>query len=158
MLDKLGPKRIVVVSSAPQIRYPDCYGIDMSKMHDFITFRALLALLEDHGKKKLLRDVFKKCKKSIKNREANPKNHVRELYKQFTPEQLSDKIAEIIKGDNVKADVSVVYQTVSNLHEACPNHIGDWYFTGKYPTQGGNRVVNMAFFNFMSGHGDRRAY
>jgi amidophosphoribosyltransferase len=158
MLDQLEPKRIVVVSSAPQIRYPDCYGIDMSKMNDFIAFRALLQLLEERGQKDLLREVYKKCKKAAKHGTLREKNHVRELYKQFKPEEISDKIAEIIRGNKVRAKVDVVFQSIEGLHKACPNHVGDWYFTGKYPTPGGNQVVNRAFMNFMDGHGDRRAY
>lgn len=149
LLDKLRPKKIIIVSSAPQIRYPDCYGIDMSKMKDFIAFRALLALLEDTGKEYLLDEVFGKCIDSLNS--ENPVNHVKELYDQFDEEQISRKISEIVKPKGMGAEVQVVYQTVQNLHKAIPNHHGDWYFTGKYPTPGGNKVVNKSFINFMKG-------
>jgi len=149
LLDRLEPKKIVVVSSAPQIRFPDCYGIDMSKMKDFLAFRAVLALLKDHDKEELLDEVFDKCLAS--QSDPNPVNHVNELYAEFTAEEISAKITEIVKPKGMKAEVEVVYQTVENLHKACPNHLGDWYFTGDYPTPGGNRVVNKAFINFMKG-------
>ena len=149
LLDKIRPKKIVIVSSAPQIRYPDCYGIDMSKIQDFVAFRAMLGLLKDHGKTGLLREVYDKCKKSEEDRE--PPNYVKELYDQFTDDQISDKIAEIVTPKGMRAEVQVVYQTVENLHKATPQHLGDWYFTGDYPTPGGNRVVNKAFVNFMDG-------
>ena len=150
MLDKLEPKRIVIVSSAPQIRFPDCYGIDMSRQHEFVVFRALLALLEEHHLKYMLDDIYEKCLKSKKLPLEKVVNHVKELYDKFEYEQVSDKVAHIIS-KNIKAEVKVVYQTVENLHKACPNHLGDWYFTGNYPTQGGNRVANQAFINFMEG-------
>ncbi len=149
LLDKLGPKKIVIVSSAPQIRFPDCYGIDMSKMKDFVAFRALLALLKEHGKEDMLDQVFDKCIAEQNNSEQL--NYVNELYDQFTYEEVSTKIAEIIKPTNMKAELEVVYQTVDNLHRACPDHPGDWYFTGDYPTPGGRRVVNKSFINFMKG-------
>ena len=149
MLDRLGPKKIVVVSSAPQIRFPDCYGIDMSKIHEFVAFRAVLALLKESGKDYLLDEVYDKCK-SLKKGEATS-NYVNELYEQFTYEEVSEKIAQILKPKGMKADLEVVYQTVECLHEACPEHLGDWYFTGNFPTPGGNRVVNRAFANFMEG-------
>lgn len=149
LLDRLEPKKIVIVSSAPQIRFPDCYGIDMSKMKDFLAFRAVLALLEDHNKEDLLDEVFDKCLAS--QTEKNPVNHVNELYAPFTYEEISEKITEIVKPEGMKAEVEVVYQTVDDLHKACPNHLGDWYFTGDYPTPGGNRVVNRAFINYMKG-------
>lgn len=155
LLDKLEPKKIVIVSSAPQIRFPDCYGIDMSKMKDFVAFRAVLGLLEDHGKEFLLDEVFEKCLASIGNK--NAPNFVKELYAPFTYEQVSAKITEIVRPKNMKSELEVVYQTVENLHKACPAHIGDWYFTGDYPTPGGNRVVNRAFMNFMKG-AEVRAY
>ncbi|PIY13012.1 MAG: amidophosphoribosyltransferase [Flexibacter sp. CG_4_10_14_3_um_filter_32_15] len=156
MLDKLEPKKIVIVSSAPQIRFPDCYGIDMSRQHEFVVFRALLALLEQHHLKYMLDDVYEKCLESKKLPLEKVVNHVKELYDMFEYEQVSDKVAEIIS-KNIKAEVKVVYQTVENLHKACPNHLGDWYFTGNYPTQGGNRVANQAFINFMEGK-KTRAY
>ncbi len=149
LLDRLEPKKIVIVSSAPQIRFPDCYGIDMSKMKEFLAFRAVLELLKDHDKEELLDEVFDKCLAS--QSEKNPVNHVNELYQQFTYEQVSEKITEIVKPQGIKAEVEVVYQTVDNLHKACPQHLGDWYFTGDYPTPGGNRVVNRAFINYMKG-------
>lgn len=149
LLDRLEPKKIVIVSSAPQIRFPDCYGIDMSKMKDFLAFRAVLELLKDHNKEELLDEVFDKCLASQSDK--NPVNHVNELYEPFTYEQVSEKITEIVKPAGMKAEVEVVYQTVENLHKACPNHLGDWYFTGNYPTPGGNRVVNRAFINYMKG-------
>lgn len=149
LLDRLEPKKIVIVSSAPQIRFPDCYGIDMSKMKEFTAFRAVLSLLKDHNKEYLLDEVFDKCLAS--QSDLNPVNHVNELYAPFTYEQVSEKITEIVKPKGMKAEVEVVYQTVENLHKACPNHLGDWYFTGDYPTPGGNRVVNRAFINYMKG-------
>lgn len=149
MLDRLQPKKIVVVSSAPQIRFPDCYGIDMSRMKDFVAFRAVLALLKETGKDDLLEEVYEKCLRSPYNK--NAPNYVKELYEPFTYEQVSRKISEIVTPADLKAKVEIVYQTVANLHKACPNHSGDWYFTGNYPTPGGNRVVNKAFVNFMEG-------
>lgn len=149
LLDRLEPKKIVIVSSAPQIRFPDCYGIDMSKMKEFTAFRAVLALLKEHNKDHLLDEVFDKCLAS--QSEENPINHVNELYAPFTYEQVSEKITDIVRPKGMKAEVEVVYQTVENLHKACPDHLGDWYFTGDYPTAGGNRVVNRAFVNYMKG-------
>lgn len=149
LLDKIGPKKIVIVSSAPQIRFPDCYGIDMSRMKDFVAFRAVLELLKESGKDNLLTEVYDKCVASIGKK--NVPNYVKELYDPFTYDEVSDKIARIVTPANMNAQVEVVYQTVENLHKACPNHTGDWYFTGNYPTPGGNRVVNKAFVNFMEG-------
>lgn len=149
LLDRLEPKKIVVVSSAPQIRFPDCYGIDMSKMKDFIAFRAVLKLLEDHNKEHLLDEVYEKCVAQADEPDVN--NFVKELYDPFTDDQISAKISEIVKPKTLNAEVEVIYQTVANLHKACPDHLGDWYFTGNYPTRGGNRVVNKAFINFMRG-------
>lgn len=149
LLDKLGPKKIVIVSSAPQIRFPDCYGIDMSKMKEFVAFRAVLALLEESGKNYLLDQVYDKCLATVDD--PAPLNYVNELYAPFTYDEVSAKITDIVRPKNMKADLEVVYQTVSNLHKACPNHLGDWYFTGNYPTAGGNKVVNKAFINFMKG-------
>ncbi|MDN3670017.1 amidophosphoribosyltransferase [Echinicola jeungdonensis] len=146
-LDKLHPKRIIVVSSAPQIRFPDCYGIDMSKMKEFIAFRAALKLLEDTGQKFILEDVYEKC---VSDPQAT-ENFVKKIYDNFTDQEISDKIAEIITSDNIQAEVKVIYQTVENLNKACPDHLGDWYFTGNFPTPGGMRVVNKSFVNFMEG-------
>ena len=149
MLNRLEPKRIVIVSSAPQIRYPDCYGIDMSKMKDFVAFRAVLALLSDTKQENLIDEVYEKCLAAQQNKTEEVSNFVKLLYDQFSATQISDKIAEIITPKGTVAEVKVVYQTIEGLHEACPNHSGDWYFTGNYPTPGGNRVVNQAFVNFM---------
>ncbi len=149
LLDKLEPKKIVVVSSAPQIRFPDCYGIDMSKMKEFVAFRAVLVLLEEHGKSYLLEEVLEKC--LAHNDDDNPRNFVKDLYEPFTYEEVSAKITDIVRPEGMIAELEGVYQTVENLHKACPNHLGDWYFTGDYPTRGGNRVVNKAFVNFMEG-------
>ncbi|MCK5280917.1 MAG: amidophosphoribosyltransferase [Cyclobacteriaceae bacterium] len=149
LLDKIHPKKIVIVSSAPQIRFPDCYGIDMSKMKDFVAFRAVIALIKDHGMESLLDNVYNKCIASIGQKEVP--NYVKEIYEPFTYEQVSAKISEIVTPKHMNAKVEVVYQTVENLHKACPKHLGDWYFTGDYPTSGGNRVVNRAFVNYMEG-------
>jgi amidophosphoribosyltransferase len=149
LLDRLEPKKIIIISSAPQIRFPDCYGIDMSKMKDFVAFRAVLALLKEHDKEFLLDEVFDKCIGAGSNKDQP--NYVAELYAPFSYEQVSKKIAEIVRPKSMKADLEVVYQTVDNLHLACPKHKGDWYFTGDFPTKGGNRVVNRAFINFMKG-------
>jgi amidophosphoribosyltransferase len=147
MLDRLNPKKIVIVSSAPQIRYPDCYGIDMSKMNEFVAFRALLKLIKDSGMEELVNKVYDKCMKSV----PGDPNFVKELYDKFGYEELSEKITEIVKPEGMKADLEVIYQTVENLHKACPNHLGDWYFTGNFPTPGGNKVVNKAFKNYREG-------
>lgn len=155
MLDKLEPKKIVVVSSAPQIRYPDCYGIDMSKIKEFVAFRAMLQLLKDKYKENLLEDVYHEVLANMESK-AQP-NYVQKLYNEFTDEELSSKITEIVRPEDLKAELEVVYQTVENLHKACPNNLGDWYFTGNYPTNGGMRVVNKAFVNFMEGK-EVRAY
>jgi amidophosphoribosyltransferase len=149
MLDRLEPKKIIVVSCAPQIRYPDCYGIDMSRLKEFVAFRAMLQLLEDRGLDYKLDEVYDKCKAASSREEFKRVNFVKELFDLFTPEEISDKIAEIVKAPGVNAEVEVIFQTIENLHKACPNHTGDWYFTGNYPTQGGNKVVNRAFMNFM---------
>ena len=149
MLERLGPKKIIIVSSAPQIRFPDCYGIDMSRLKDFVAFRAALALLKETKQENILDNVYENCLAHADNPEIA--NFVQEVYASFTPDQISRKIAEIIKPEKVTAEVEVIYQTVENLHKACPNHLGDWYFTGNYPTKGGNKVVNRAFMNFMEG-------
>ncbi|MBV6646964.1 MAG: amidophosphoribosyltransferase [Cyclobacteriaceae bacterium] len=149
LLDKLDPKKIVIVSSAPQIRFPDCYGIDMSKMKEFVAFRAVLALLDESGKQYLLDEIFDKCLASVGD--PGQPNYVKELYEPFTYEEVSAKITDIVRPPRMNAELEVVYQTVENLHKACPNHLGDWYFTGDYPTPGGNRVVNRSFINFMKG-------
>lgn len=149
MLDKLEPKKIVIVSSAPQIRFPDCYGIDMSKVFEFVAFRALLELIKEAGKEDFLEEV--KIKAEIALETEKNFNEVNALYDLFTYEQVSNKIADIVKPEGMKAELEVIYQTVDNLHKACPNHSGDWYFTGNFPTKGGARVANKAFVNFMEG-------
>ncbi|MCS6975182.1 MAG: amidophosphoribosyltransferase [Cyclobacteriaceae bacterium] len=149
MLDRLEPKKIVIVSSAPQIRYPDCYGIDMSRLGDFVAFRAIIDLLKENGKDYLLGEVYEQCLRSASEKE--PVNHVKKLYAEFSYEEVSRKIAEIVRPADMKAELEIVFQTVENLHKAIPNHLGDWYFTGDYPTPGGNRVVNRAYINFMEG-------
>jgi amidophosphoribosyltransferase len=157
MLNRLKPKKIIVVSSAPQIRYPDCYGIDMSKMGDFIAFKAAVALLKETGKENLLTEILEKCKTLQNENKLHTENLVRLVYKPFTLGEISNKIAQLITPDDVTIPVLVIYQTIETLHEACPNNKGDWYFTGNYPTPGGNRVCNKAFINFMEGK-DVRGY
>lgn len=149
MLDRLEPKKIVVVSSAPQIRFPDCYGIDMSRMGDFVAFRAMTALLKDHGKDYILGEIYEKCIRARGH--ERQKNYVKELYDQFTYDEISAKITEIVKPADMKAELEVVFQTVENLHKAIPHHSGDWYFTGDYPTPGGMKVVNRSYVNYMEG-------
>ena len=151
MLSRLGPKKIIVVSSAPQIRYPDCYGIDMSKMGDFIAFKAAIALLEERGMKNIIDETYQKIKSLDAAGQLHTENVVRQLYKPFTPEEISDKIAQLITPSNVNIPVEVIYQTIEDLHECCPTNTGDWYFTGNYPTPGGNRVCNKAFLNYIDG-------
>jgi amidophosphoribosyltransferase len=151
MLNRLEPKRVIIVSSAPQIRFPDCYGIDMSRMKDFVAFRAVLDLLKETKQDNLLDEVYDRCLAAIQEGTSHLENHVKKIYEPFTDEQISAKIAEIVTPAVMTAQVDVVYQTVENLHTACPAHKGDWYFTGNYPTQGGNKVVNQAFVNFMEG-------
>ena len=151
MLARLSPKKIIVVSSAPQIRYPDCYGIDMSKMGDFIAFRAVIALLNETGKSNVITDVLQKIKALEAKGELHTENVVRQLYKPFTPEEISDKIAQLITPENFNIPVEVIYQTIEDLHLCCPTNTGDWYFTGNYPTPGGNKVCNKAFVNYMEG-------
>ncbi|MGA0895947.1 MAG: amidophosphoribosyltransferase [Flavobacteriaceae bacterium] len=158
MLDRLGPKKIIVVSSAPQIRYPDCYGIDMAKIEEFIAFRAALALHEDRGnKEKIIQEVYQNCLKSVNEGQEAPPNYVKAIYDSFTDVEISQKIAQILKLKNIKAEVEVIFQTVDGLHKACPKNLGDWYFTGDYPTPGGCRVVNQAFINFVEKN-NKRAY
>jgi amidophosphoribosyltransferase len=157
MLNRLKPKKIIVVSSAPQIRYPDCYGIDMSKMGDFIAFKAAVALLKETGKENLLTEILDKCKTLEQENKLHTENLVRLVYKPFTLGEISNKIAQLITPEDVTIPVLVIYQTIETLHESCPNNKGDWYFTGNYPTPGGNRVCNKAFMNFMEGK-DVRGY
>ncbi|WP_027137968.1 amidophosphoribosyltransferase [Gaetbulibacter saemankumensis] len=155
MLDRLGPKRIVVVSSAPQIRYPDCYGIDMANLESLIAFRAALELLKDAGNYGIVEEVYKKCIEQTDLDDKHVQNFVKEIYDPFTDEQISDKIAELLSPEDINAEVKIIFQPVENLHKACPEHLGDWYFTGNYPTNGGNRVVNRAFINFYEGNNER---
>ncbi len=155
MLDRLGPKKIIIVSSAPQIRYPDCYGIDMSKMGDFVAFQAAIALLKEQGKEHILQEAYGLCKELERTNTLHAQNVVKNVYKLFTPEEISAKIAQILNPGNIGAEIEVIYQSIESLHEACPNNLGDWYFTGNYPTPGGNRVVNKAFMNFMEGKNER---
>ncbi len=155
ILDRLGPKKIVVVSSAPQIRYPDCYGIDMAKLEDFIAFRAALALHKDRNTMNVVEGIYKKCLSQLASKDADVVNYVTEFYAPFTVEEISAKIGELLTGPEIKAEVEIVYQTIENLHLACPENLGDWYFTGDYPTPGGNRVVNRAFVNFFEGKNER---
>ena len=151
MLSRLKPKRIIVVSSAPQIRYPDCYGIDMSKLGDFIAFKAAVELLKETGQESLLTELLNKCKELQRNNQLHSENIVRQVYKPFTLDEISNKIAQLITPKDIKIPVDVIYQKIETLHESCPNNKGDWYFTGNYPTPGGNRVCNRAFMNFMEG-------
>ncbi len=157
ILDRLEPKRIVIVSSSPQIRYPDCYGIDMAKLSDFIAFQAAITLLKETGKLSIINEVYKRCKAQENLAKDQLENFVRAIYAPFTPEQVSKKIAAMLRTASTHAEVEVIYQTVENLHIACPNDLGDWYFTGDYPTPGGNKVANKSFINYVEGR-DRRAY
>ena len=149
MLDRLQPKKVVIVSSAPQIRFPDCYGIDMSRMGDFVAFRAMVQLLKEQGKDYLLGEVYEQCQRA--ETEEKPENYVKKLYEQFSYEEISEKIADIVKPVGMSAEVEVVFQTVENLHKAIPNHSGDWYFTGNFPTPGGVRIANRSYVNYMDG-------
>ncbi len=155
ILDRLGPKKIIVASSAPQIRYPDCYGIDMAKMGDFIAFRAAIALLKESGRQNVIDEVYEKCKAQENSADEEVRNYVRDIYATYTPEEISVKIAELLKPKDMKAEVEIVYQSIEDLHESCPNNQGDWYFTGNFPTPGGNRVMNKSFINWYEGKNER---
>ena len=157
MMDRLKPKSIIIVSSAPQIRYPDCYGIDMAKLEGLVAFRAALALLKERNLYDIVDEVYQKCKTQENLKDNEVINYVTEIYAPFEPQEVSDKIAEMLSSPEIKAEVKIIFQTVENLHKACPQNLGDWYFTGDYPTPGGNRVVNRAFINFYEGN-DARAY
>ena len=157
ILDRLGPVKIVIVSSAPQIRYPDCYGIDMSRMGEFVAFEAAISLLKESGREHLIWETYEKCQASLSLDKGEVPNYVKAIYEPFTDEEISAKIARIISPPDIKAEVQVIYQTLENLHVACPNHLGDWYFSGDYPTPGGNRVVNRAYMNWVEGK-NQRAY
>src|SRR3569833_2732134 len=155
ILDRLGPKKIVVVSSAPQIRFPDCYGIDMSRMGEFVAFEAAISLLKETGRDNIILDVYKKCKDSGPLPKEEVENYVKAIYEPFTDQEVSDRIAQIITPKDMKAEVKVIYQTLKNLHIAFPDHSGDWYFSCNFPTPGGNKVVNRAFVNWMEGKNQR---
>lgn len=157
ILDRLKPKQIVIVSSSPQIRYPDCYGIDMAKLGDFIAFKATISLLKETGKESIINEVYRKAKASENMKREDVINHVKEIYKPFSQEVISEKIAQMLKTSEIQSDIKIVYQSIENLHAAIPNHLGDWYFTGDYPTPGGNRVANRSFINFIEGR-NIRAY
>jgi amidophosphoribosyltransferase len=151
ILDRLNPKKIIIVSSSPQIRYPDCYGIDMAKLNDFIAFRAAIELLKTSGKEHIINEVYKKCIAQKDKPKEEIINHVKEIYRPFNDEQISAKISEMLKPSDIKAEVQIIYQNIDNLHIACPNDLGDWYFTGNYPTPGGNKVSCTSFINFIEG-------
>ena len=157
ILDRLSPKTIIIVSSAPQIRFPDCYGIDMAKLGDFIAFQACVELHKEHGTMQVLDSVYQKCKDQLALPKEQVKNYVKEVYEPFDVEQISEKIASLLTPVDLKAKVKIIFQTIEGLHQACPAHNGDWYFTGDYPTPGGNKVVNQAFINYMEGR-NQRAY
>ncbi|MBL7866726.1 MAG: amidophosphoribosyltransferase [Flavobacterium lindanitolerans] len=157
MMDRLNPKKIVIVSSAPQIRYPDCYGIDMAKLEGLVAFQAALELLKERNLYHIVDEVYAKCKAQENFKDIDVINYVNEIYAPFQPEEISDKIAQMLSSEGIKAEVKIIFQSVENLHVACPKNLGDWYFTGNYPTPGGNRVVNRAFMNFYEGK-DSRAY
>ena len=157
MLDRLNPKKIVIVSSAPQIRYPDCYGIDMANLESLVAFNAALSLLKDRGMESLIKETYDKCKRELELDVKEMKNHVKEIYDAFTPEEISDRITQLLSSHLENRDVKIIFQSIENLHQACPDSSGDWYFTGNYPTPGGNRVVNTAFINFFEGN-KKRAY
>lgn len=157
IIDRLHPKKIIIVSSAPQIRYPDCYGIDMSKMGQFVAFEAAIQLLKSRGMEHIIEEVYQNCKASLLLPKEDIVNHVKDIYRPFKQQEISDQITKIITPENITAEVKVIYQTLDNLHVACPNHSGDWYFSGNYPTPGGNRVVNKAFVNWREGN-NQRAY
>lgn len=155
ILDRLNPKRIAVVSSAPQIRYPDCYGIDMAKLGDFIAFQAMIALIKERGMEELIDVTYKKCLDQLNVPKEQVRNYVKDLYDPFTAEEISDKISQLLRPEGVSAEVKIIYQSLEGLHEACPGHTGDWYFSGDYPTPGGNKVVNKAFVNYYEGNNER---
>jgi amidophosphoribosyltransferase len=157
ILDKLDPKKIVVVSSSPQLRYPDCYGIDMAKLSDFIAFRAAIELLKDTGRESVIKAVYEEAVSELRKPVDEMRNVVREIYKPFTTSEISSKISDMLKSDEIKSQVEIVFQSIEGLHEACPGHTGDWYFTGNYPTPGGNKVVNRSFINYVEGK-NVRAY
>jgi amidophosphoribosyltransferase len=155
ILDRLHPKKIIIVSSAPQIRYPDCYGIDMSKLKDFVAFQAMIELVKNRKLENKLDEVYAKCKAQENLPKEQLQNYLIELYALFSDDEISDQIAKIITPPEINAEVEVIFQTIENLHSACPDHLGDWYFSGNYPTPGGNKVVNKAFMNYIEGNENR---
>jgi len=155
ILDRLDPKKIVIVSSSPQLRYPDCYGIDMAKLGDLVAFKAAVALLRESGQELLLSEIYENAKAEIQKPVTEIRNLVRDIYKSFCTELISGKIASLLKSEDIKSDIEIVFQSIEGLHEACPGHTGDWYFTGNYPTPGGNKVVNQSFINYMEGRNER---
>jgi len=157
ILDRLNPKRIIIVSSSPQIRYPDCYGIDMTRLSEFIAFHAAIALLGKRNLAGTINEVYSDAKKQEHLPKERMVNHVKRIYEPFTDEEISDEIASMLKTEDIRAEIKVVYQTVENLHRACPDTTGDWYFTGNYPTPGGNKVVNTSFINYIEKR-NRRSY
>jgi amidophosphoribosyltransferase len=157
ILDRLEPKKIIIASSAPQIRYPDCYGIDMAKLSDFIAYKAAIELLKESHLENVINDVYKKSKAQEHLPKEEIQNFVKEIYKPFTAQRISEKVSELLTPPSVRAKIGIIYQTIEDLHIACPNHMGDWYFTGNYPTPGGNKVVNKSFINYIEGK-NVRAY
>jgi amidophosphoribosyltransferase len=157
ILDRLQPKKIIIASSAPQIRYPDCYGIDMSKLHDFIAFQATIQLLKETGQENIINEVYNNCMQQADLPKEEVQNNVKGIYKPFTAKQISAKIAEMLTTPDIRSSIHIVYQDIGALHESCPDHKGDWYFTGDYPTPGGNKVANKAFINYIEGK-DVRPY
>jgi amidophosphoribosyltransferase len=155
MLDRLNPKKIVIVSSAPQIRYPDCYGIDMAKIGDLVAFKAAIQLLEENNMEHIVDEVFERCKEQLELGVNEMKNFVRMIYQPFSAEQISAKIAQLVKPEDCKSELQIIFQKIEDLHSACPNHRGDWYFSGNYPTPGGNKVVSKAFINYVQGINER---
>lgn len=155
ILDRLNPKKIIVVSSAPQIRYPDCYGIDMARIEDLIAFKATEELHKEKGTEHIIKEIYEKCKADVEAKNVDMKNHVQDFYAPFTDEEISNKIAELLTSSEIKAEVDIIFQTVDHLHQACSKNLGDWYFTGNYPTKGGNRVSNRAFINYYEGNKER---
>ena len=155
MMDRLSPKKIIVVSSAPQIRYPDCYGIDMANLEGLIAFQAALSLLKDSGQESLIGKVYNKCKEQESFEDSKVENFVKEIYQPFSAQEISDRISILLRDNDINADNKIIFQTIESLHKACPKNLGDWYFTGNYPTDGGNRVVNQAFINFYEGKKER---
>ena len=157
ILDRLGMKKIIVVSTAPQIRFPDCYGIDMSKMGDFIAFEAAIELIQEKGKTELLNQVYKAAVDDETKLAKDSVNQVKKIFEYLSTDEISEKVTQIVTPENINAEVEIIYQSIEGLHSACPNHKGDWYFTGDYPTPGGNRVANRSFINFMEKN-NKRAY